>query len=50
MRRLSVACTVCAWLPTLLLVNREVIGVVAIATRTGHVTLLGVKLPIVMGK
>ncbi len=50
MRRLSVACTACAWLPTLLQVNCEVVGVVAMATRTGHVTLLGVKLPIVLGE
>ena len=49
-QRLSVACTTCAWLPTLLQVNQEVIGVVAMATRMGHVTLLGVKLPIVLGK
>ena len=44
------ACTAGTWLPTLLLVNREVIGVIAIATRTGHVALLGVKLPVVLGK
>ena len=49
-QRLSVACTTCAWLPTLLQVNQEVIGVVAMATRMGHVTLLGVKLPIMLGK
>lgn len=50
LRRLSIACTAGAWLPTLLLVNCEVIGVIAMATRTGHVALLGVKLPIVLGK
>ena len=50
LKRLSVACTACAWLPTLLQVNREVIGIIAMATRTGHVTLLGVKLPIVLDK
>lgn len=50
LRRLAVACTCCAWLPTLLQVGGEVVGVIAVATRMGHVTLLGVKLPIVLGK
>lgn len=49
-RRLSMAVSTCAWLPTLLLVHGGVIGVVAIATRTGRVALIGVKLPIVVGK
>ncbi len=49
-RKLSLASVACCWLPTLLLINCKMIGIVAVTTRSGHVTLLGVKLPIVAGK
>ena len=49
-RRLLVSISTCAWSPTLLLVHGGVIGIIAIATRTGRVALIGVKLPIVIGQ
>lgn len=47
MQRLDVAVAACAWLPTLLLTaGGGVVGVIALAMRSGQVALIGVKLPI----
>lgn len=49
--KLMVSCTEVAWLPSLLhLPTGEKIAVVSMATRTGHVILWGLQVPVVKGR